>query len=38
MNMMTTINFRSFVSSESGEPRTTSYAIAQAFKKRPQMY
>ena len=34
MNMMTTINFQSFVSSESGEPRTTSYAVAQAFKKR----
>lgn len=34
MNMMTTLNLRAMVSNENGEPKTTSYAVAEAFKKR----
>lgn len=34
MNMMTTLNLRAMVSSENGEAKTTSYAVAEAFKKR----
>lgn len=34
MNMMTTVNFRAMVSSNNGEPTTTSYAVAEAFNKR----
>lgn len=34
MNMMTTLNLRAMVSNDNGEPRTTSYAVAQAFGKR----
>ena len=33
MNMMTTLNLRAMVSNENGEPKTTSYAVAEAFKK-----
>ncbi len=33
MNMMTTLNLRAMVSSENGEAKTTSYAVAEAFKK-----
>ncbi|MEN8266463.1 Rha family transcriptional regulator [Acinetobacter baumannii] len=34
MNMMTTLNLRALVTNNNGEPRTTSYAVAQAFGKR----
>ena len=34
MNMMTTLNLRAMVSNENGEPKTTSYAVAEAFGKR----
>ncbi|MFH7767708.1 Rha family transcriptional regulator [Acinetobacter sp. BSP-28] len=34
MNMMTTLNLRAMVSSDDGEPKTTSYAVAEAFGKR----
>lgn len=34
MNMMTTLNLRAMVTSENGEPKTTSYAVAEAFRKR----
>jgi len=34
MNMMSTMNLRAMVSSENGEAKTTSYAVAEAFKKR----
>ena len=34
MNMMTTLNLRAMVSNENGEPKTTSYAVAEAFQKR----
>ncbi|MFA3051024.1 Rha family transcriptional regulator [Acinetobacter pittii] len=34
MNMMTTLNLRALVTNDNGEPRTTSYAVAQAFGKR----
>ena len=34
MNMMTTLNLRAMVTSENGEAKTTSYAVAEAFKKR----
>lgn len=34
MNMMTTLNLRAMVSNENGEAKTTSYAVAEAFKKR----
>ena len=34
MNMMTTLNLRAMVLSENGEAKTTSYAVAEAFKKR----
>ena len=34
MNMMTTLNLRAMVSSDDGEPKTTSYAVAGAFGKR----
>ena len=33
MNMMTTLNLRAMVSSDDGEPKTTSYAVAEAFGK-----
>ena len=33
MNMMTTLNLRAMVSSENGEPKTTSHAVAEAFGK-----
>ena len=33
MNMMTTLNLRAMVTSENGEAKTTSYAIAEAFEK-----
>lgn len=35
MNMMTTLNLRAMVTSENGEAKTTSYAVAEAFKKAP---
>ena len=31
---MTTLNLRAMVSNENGEPKTTSYAVAEAFGKR----
>ena len=34
MNMMATLNLRAMVSSDDGEPKTTSYAVAEAFGKR----
>lgn len=34
MNMMTSLNLRAMVSDDNGEPKTTSYAVAEAFKKR----
>ena len=34
MNMMATLNLRAMVSNENGEPKTTSYAVAEAFQKR----
>ena len=34
MNMMTTLNLRALVTNDNGEPKTTSYAVAQAFGKR----
>ncbi|HEM8163498.1 TPA: Rha family transcriptional regulator [Acinetobacter baumannii] len=34
MNMMTTLNLRALVTNDNGEPRTTSFAVAQAFGKR----
>ena len=34
MNMMTTLNLRAMVSNDNGEPKTTSYAVAEAFGKR----
>lgn len=33
MNMMATLNLRAMVSSDDGEPKTTSYAVAEAFEK-----
>ena len=33
MNMMTSLNLRAMVSNENGEPKTTSYAVAEAFEK-----
>ncbi|ANT40726.1 Rha family transcriptional regulator [Acinetobacter baumannii] len=33
MNMMTTLNLRALVTNDNGEPRTTSYAVAEAFNK-----
>lgn len=33
MNMMATLNLRAMVSSDDGEPKTTSYAVAEAFGK-----
>ena len=34
MNMMPGLNLRTMVTQENGEAKTTSYAVAQAFKKR----
>lgn len=34
MNMMATLNLRAMVTNEDGEPRTNSYAVAEAFGKR----
>lgn len=34
MNMMLNLNLRAMVSNENGEAKTTSYAVAEAFKKR----
>lgn len=34
MNMMSSLNLRAMVTNESGEPTTTSYAVAEAFGKR----
>lgn len=34
MNMMTTLNLRALVTNDNGEPKTTSYAVAEAFGKR----
>ena len=34
MNMMAILNFRAMVCSDDGEPKTTSYAVAEAFGKR----
>lgn len=34
MNMMATLNLRAMVSNEDGKPKTTSYAVAEAFGKR----
>lgn len=33
MNMMTTLNLRALVTNDNGEPKTTSYAVAEAFNK-----
>lgn len=33
MNMMATLNLRALVTNDNGEPRTTSYAVAEAFNK-----
>lgn len=34
MNMMLSLNLRGMVSNQNGEAKTTSYAVAEAFKKR----
>ncbi|WEI20125.1 Rha family transcriptional regulator [Acinetobacter proteolyticus] len=34
MNMMATLNLRAMVINDNGEPKTTSYAVAEAFGKR----
>lgn len=34
MNMLSTINLRALVTCDNGEVKTTSYAVAEAFKKR----
>ncbi|MFW2098486.1 Rha family transcriptional regulator [Acinetobacter sp. ULE_I057] len=34
MNMMLNLNLRAMVSNENGEAKTTSYAVAEVFKKR----
>lgn len=34
MNMMASLNLRAMVTSDNGEPKTTSYAVAEAFGKR----
>lgn len=34
MNMMTALSLRAMISNEDGEPKTTSYAVAEAFGKR----
>ena len=34
MNMMAILNFRAMGCSDDGEPKTTSYAVAEAFGKR----
>ena len=34
MNMMLNLNLRGMVSNQNGEAKTTSYAVAEAFKKR----
>jgi len=33
MNMMTALSLRAMISNEDGEPKTTSYAVAEAFGK-----
>lgn len=34
MNMMASLNLQAMVTADNGEPKTTSYAVAEAFKKR----